>query len=555
MNLPTSADCGLRALGLSILAATALIGCGGSDDAGAPAPAAPPAISSMSPADACTTLNGTAVAASAIALATTGAKVTATALQPASGTGPTAVGEYCRVQGVINPVDRTAPVISFQLNLPSTWNNKAFQLMGGGYDGSVITGTGGVPGSGGIGTPLARGYATFGSDSGHAGSAVEASFALNQEALENYLGDQLRKTRDVAMQLINTRYGSAPSRTYAGGGSGGGREALYVADRWPALYDGVISYYPAWSLTAMLTNYNRIAKALAAPGAWSNPTKQTLVFNAVTAACDALDGAADGLVGNVAACHFDPQTLRCAGGTDTGNTCLSDAQIAGFNAYATGLALPFALANGTNSYPAYNMFNGAANLTGAMGSLAPVTPSTTQMAFAHYIGESFVRYWITGDANDDSLQFDINSVGYFRQRAQYISSRQDITPDLSAFAAKGGKVLMLHGQADPIIPTASAEDYYNRIVASMGAPSVASFLKFYEVPGYGHGNGAFNVSWDSITALENWVEHGAVPVAQVARDANASQNNRTRPLCEYPTWPKYNGTADINAATSYACSP
>ena len=158
---------------------------------------------------------------------------------------------------------------------------------------------------------------------------------------------------------------------------------------------------------------------------------------------------------------------------------------------------------------------------------------STHRVLTHYIGESFVRFWVTGDPSYDSLQFDINSLGYFRQRAVYISTRQDITPNLSPFAAKGGKVLMLHGAADQLIPTASAEDFYGRIVTSMGAASVASFLKFYEVPGYGHGNGAFNVSWDSVVALEAWVEHGTAPSAQTARDSNASQNNRTRPLCEY----------------------
>jgi feruloyl esterase len=500
-------------------------------------------------------LNATTIAASSLALPTTGAKVTSAALQAASGTGSTAVGEYCKVVGVINPVDPTAPPINFQVNLPSNWNQKAMQLMGGGYDGTVVTGTGNVPGAAGLPTPLARGYATFGSDSGHSGSALEASFALNDEALENYMGNQLRKTRDVAMQLISKRYGTAPSRTYAAGGSGGGREALYVADRWPELYDGVIAYYPAWSLTAMLTNYTRIAQALAAPGAWPNPAKQALIFNAVTTACDSLDGATDGVVSNVAACHFEPQALRCPDGSDSGDSCLSDAQIAGVSSYASKLTLPFSLANGTSSYPAFSIFNGAASLTGAAGSLAPVTPSTTQMAFAHFIGESFIRYWITRDPNYDALTFDLNfsTAGYFRHRMQYISSRQDISTNLSPFASKGGKVLMLHGQADAIIPVATAEDFYNALVSSMGAASVQSFMRFYEAPGYAHGNGAFNVSWDSVTALENWVERGTAPTAQTIRDSNATSNNRTRPLCDFPAWPKYNGTGDINAASSFTC--
>lgn len=97
------------------------------------------------------------------------------------------------------------------------------------------------------------------------------------------------------------------------------------ADRWPNLYDGVVAYYPAWSLTAMLTNYTSISKTLAAPGAWSNPAKQGLLKSSVVAACDALDGVTDGVVSHVAACTFAPQSLHCPCGMDTGVTCLSDA--------------------------------------------------------------------------------------------------------------------------------------------------------------------------------------------------------------------------------------
>lgn len=123
--------------------------------------------------------------------------MTPTAIVAPSGTGATVVGEYCRVTGTIASVDRTAPPIQFSLALPTQWNSKAIQLMGGGYDGNVVAGSGNTPGSFGLPTPLTRGYAGFGSDSGHSGSASEASFGLNQEALKNYLGDQLRKTRDV----------------------------------------------------------------------------------------------------------------------------------------------------------------------------------------------------------------------------------------------------------------------------------------------------------------------------------------------------------------------
>lgn len=320
---------------VTFVAVISLTGCGGSSEGAA----TDTSLAQMSPADACIALRDTRIVTSQIALPTAGARITTTSLQATSGSGASAVGEYCLVQGFISPVDPTAPAINFQVNLPSTWNGKTVHQMGGGYDGSVVTGTGNVPGGSGSQTPLGRGYVTYGSDSGHSGSAFDASFGLNEEALGNYLGDQLRKTRDTAAHLVQRRYGRAPTRAYAAGGSGGGREALYVADRWPELYDGVIAYFPAWSLTAMLTNYTRISKALAAPGAYPNVAKQTLLNNAVIATCDALDGVADGIVSNVAACHFDPIALRCPGGVDTGNTCLSDAQIAGVSAYAAPLTL------------------------------------------------------------------------------------------------------------------------------------------------------------------------------------------------------------------------
>lgn len=541
----------LRLLTATFITVGLQAGCGGGGDDTPPAPA--PAPIPATAAEACSALNGFTIAPADITFPTSGATVTATTLVAPSGTGATAVGEYCKATGTIQPVDRAAPPIRFDIALPTTWNNKAMHLMGGGYDGSVVAGSGSVPGASGLATPVARGYAGFGSDSGHAGSALEASFALNAEALENYLGDQLRKTRDVAMKVIARRYGTAPTKTYSAGGSGGGREALYVADRWPTLYDGVIAYYPAWSLTAMLTNYTVISRKLAAPGAWSTPAKQQLLAASVVSACDALDGAVDGMVSNVAACTFDPQTIRCAGGADTGDTCLSDAQITGFTAYAAPLSFPYTLANGTNSYAAFNIFN--AGTVPSDGTVAPANPSTFAMPFATAIGDSFARFWIYGDPSFNALTFDLNANGYVQQREQYISSRQDINPNLSAFAAKGGKIIIVHGQADPLIPSGSSDELYTRATASMGVPLTTSFIKYFRVPGYGHGSGAFNVSYDSITALEKWVESSTAPTAQVARDANAATSTRTRPLCEFPAWPRYNGTGDINLAASFSCTP
>jgi feruloyl esterase len=132
---------------------------------------------------------------------------------------------------------------------------------------------------------------------------------------------------------------------------------------------------------------------------------------------------------------------------------------------------------------------------------------------------------------------------------------QDINKtDLSAFQAKGGKILMAHGMSDALVSTRSSEDYFRRLQSAMGSAAVDSFVRYYEIPGYGHSlSTVFNAAWDSLTALENWVEQGSAPVSQVVADT-AGIPGRSRPLCEFPAWPRYNGAGDVNLAASFSCA-
>ena len=182
---------------------------------------------------ACAGLNGLTVAAQAIGLPTTGVVVTSAAVVPAAGAGVAQVAEYCKVLGDINPVDPTAPKIKFQVNLPNNWNGKAMMFGGGGYNGVLATGLGNVPaGPTDKPAPLARGYATFGSDSGHqanANGSRDGIFGANDEALKNFSSDAIKKVRDAAITIIQTRYAAAVQKTYFAGGSTGGR---VLRGRW-----------------------------------------------------------------------------------------------------------------------------------------------------------------------------------------------------------------------------------------------------------------------------------------------------------------------------------
>jgi feruloyl esterase len=195
----------------------------------------------------CASLAGKTIGATDIGLPTTGASLTAATLVAATAPQNTN-GEYCLVTAAIHPVDPTAPNILIEVNLPTTWNNKALQMGGGGYNGTVRTGLGTVP-AGTSTAPLAQGYATFGGDSGHEGAG--ASFARNHESLVNYGYAALKKTHDVALKVINTYYGQKPRRVYFAGGSTGGREALTVAARFPRDYDGVLAEAPTANFTGL----------------------------------------------------------------------------------------------------------------------------------------------------------------------------------------------------------------------------------------------------------------------------------------------------------------
>ena len=535
-------------------------------------------------AKACTELGGMAIAAASIGLPTTGAVVTSAVVVPAAGTGVTAVADYCKVLGDINPVDSNAPKIKFQVNLPANWNRKAMMFGGGGYNGVIATGIGNVPaGPADKPAPLARGYATFGSDSGHQANASgsrDGTFGVNDEALKNFSSDAIKKTRDVAIAIIKARYADTVQKTYFAGGSTGGREALIAVQNWPKDFDGAIVLYPAWNAASLNLQFGRITRELAKPGAYPNRAKRKVLYDASLAACDALDGVVDGLVSNVNACNaaFNPSTallngapIRCAGGADTGDTCLSDAQIAGFNVTNTPLVLSYTLASGETSYPGFNTWGTDFGMPGAsplqptvltlsLGTEQPANPmppvagASTPPYFSTF-WDQWVRFFVTRDASFNALSLDPQNPGALQARMVELTRIQDLNKaDLSAFQARGGKILMAHGSHDALVSTRATAQYWSRIRSTMGAAKVDRFARYYEIPGYGHAvSSVFNASWDSLTTLENWVEKGTSPPSQVVSDT-AGVPGRSRPLCDYPAWAKYKGAGDVNSALSYTCT-
>ena len=525
----------------------------------------------------CSDLTGMAIPASVIGLPTTGGAVTGATVVPAAGAGAALVAEYCRVDARISPVDPSAPNILFRVALPTSWNQKALMYGGGGFDGSIPNVAGNVPaGATDKSLPVTRGYAVFASDSGHQAGArgsLDGSFGLNDEALANWGGDALKKTRDAAMFVIAARYGEAPLKSYFAGGSTGGREALQSIQRWPEDWNGAIAWYPAWNQASAMLGGQVATLALSEPGAYLNANKRLALFQSAMQACDHLDGVIDGLVSNQAACNatFDPATamlvaspLRCPGGADTGDTCLSDAQIASVRTMNEPARFAFPLARGNKEYPGYNVWGADLGITSSspvqptiiflnLGSAQPANPMPTTAPYISQQLDGVLKNIITRDLTFDPLSFDPQERSAWSLRWRELSRMIDQSPDISGFAARGGKLLLAHGLQDVLVSARATEDYYERLVQMFGKSQVEKFARFYEVAGYGHAvSSQFNATWDSLTALEQWAEGGVAPANQVTVDT-VGVPGRSRPLCDFPKWARYNGSGDVNAATSFTC--
>ncbi|MEV4318144.1 tannase/feruloyl esterase family alpha/beta hydrolase [Actinocrispum sp. NPDC049592] len=509
----------------------------------------------------CAGLDQVKIPASVMSLPTTGGRVGSASVVTKVVSGVTTV--YCQADADIFPVDPSAPHIKMRVALPYGWNGKAMMFGGGGYDGTIPDVGSNVPfGPADQPVPLARRYATFASDSGHqqgpaAVPSLDGSFGVNDEAVANFAaGDALKKTRDASLFLIRRAYGAKPAKLYFAGGSTGGREALIVAQRWPAAFDGVISAFPAWNNLSEILDLGYLAQVLSRPGGFPGPEKQGLLYTSVINACDGLDGVKDNVISNLGGCHFDPRTLRCPGGADTGPTCLSDPQITSVIAMSSPFRWPYRIASGETQYPGFPFLSGADMRTPFLGfgTTAPANPMPVTSGYGMQYWDQWVKYFLTRDPQHNSLDVDPRHPGRWLGRISRLSTIEDRNnADLRPFARAGGKLILLHGAADELVSHRSTNDFYQRVRATLGPETTLASTRYYVVPGANHANfgtPAFAAAWDSLSALERWVEQGQPPTNPIVSDTS---HNRTRPLCEYPDWPRYR-SGDPDTSSSFVCT-
>jgi len=477
---------------------------------------------------------------------------------------PLPMPPHCRVRGTIRPTADSD--IKFEVWLPlEKWNGKLQGNGNGGFAGSIN--------QVGLALSVQRGYAGVSTDTGHVATvADDASWAKGHpEKVVDYAHRAIHLMTVNAKAIVKAFYGEAPKRSYFASCSNGGRQALMSAQRYPEDYDGIIAGAPAHDWTRLMMGFIWNGAALSKPGAFIPPALAPVIQDAVNQQCDAVDGVADGLVAAPQSCNFNPEKLLCAASKTEG--CLQKAQVDALRTIYRG---PHTSA-GVRLYPGFPPGAEVGHPVPGMGwdgwVFGDVPGNSSQARF----GKNFMRHFVTGDDKWELTSFDFD-----REPAQidarFASILNATDPDLSGFAARGGKLILFHGMADAAIPFGSSIDYFDSVGKKMGAAKRDAFTRLFLAPGMQHcfagpGPSAFggnnpaeqplDPNTDLSAALEVWVEQGAAPNSVRAikpknlilafTDSKQAGVERSGLLCAYPKQSTWSGKGEAGDAANYTC--
>jgi feruloyl esterase len=463
-------------------------------------------------------------------------------------------GAFCRIKGVAAPTSDSH--IEFEVWLPPAdkWNGKYQQNGSGGSVGSI--------GLGSMVEPLAAGYATLATDNGHIsdpdapdGGSEQAWAVGHPEKAIDFAYRAVHVSSVAAKAIVEQYYGKRPSQSYFVGCSTGGRQALMEATRYPDDFNGILAGAPAWHWTNQMTN--AIWNTQAAFKDPSAITEQSvaILHKAVMDKCDALDGVKDGVISDPRRCTFEPKTIQCKAGQSA--ECLTPVQVdAAERIY-----------NGSHKSDGTRIFQGYAK-----GSELN-WPRIWAGKFPGGSAWDFWRQTVSQDKQEaygSPFDFDKDTGKMLDGKlgSESFSDAYNAKTDLTAFKARGGKIIQYHGWADQQISPYASVDYYNKTVAKMSKADRDSFYRLYMLPGIYHcsgGPGVGNIGdssaavshdpeHDLVAAIDAWVTKNQAPTVLIGSHLDeAKKVDRTRPLCPYPEEAKYNGTGDINDAKNFVC--
>ena len=201
---------------------------------------------------------------------TSAQQVTAGAFVPPGATAPPApvkgLPAFCRVMATIKPAKDSD--IKVEVWLPLTgWNGKYRGQGNGGFAGQITYPR--------MAVAIAEGYATASTDTGHAASDLDASWALGHpDKIIDFGWRAIHEMTVKAKAIIQAFYGEPARHSYFSACSNGGRQGLMEAQRFPADYDGIIAGAPANYWTKVFATFIWDIQAMQAdPAATSAPKR------------------------------------------------------------------------------------------------------------------------------------------------------------------------------------------------------------------------------------------------------------------------------------------
>ena len=443
---------------------------------------------------------------------------------------------FCRVEATARPTSDSD--IKFEVWIPpaEAWNGKFEGVGNGGYSGAI--------GYAALATALRRGYATASTDTGHAGDDMKFGQG-HPEKIADWAWRSVHVMTDAAKLIVRDHAGKLPDRAYFNGCSSGGHQALSEAQRFPDDYDGIIAGDPA---------NNRIRQTFAFLWSWTAThtkdglpiipaTKLSIITKAAIDACDGNDGLKDGVIDDPRRCHFDPARLLCKNGSDDA-TCLTQAQVEAVKKVYDGVKSP---------RTGEQIFTGWPRGSEGFGESPLQSWRAYVMDPPEPMRVGFFRYFLFHDPNWDWHTIDWDrDLAYAEQRLPIMAA---VEHDLTPFKKHGGKLLMYTGWSDPVVPPQDTAAYYEAVVKTMGGMDrTREFFRFFTAPGMGHcGGGPGPNQFDTLAALEQWVEKGAAPDKLIASHITNGKVDRTRPLCLYPLVARWKGAGSSDDAVNFSC--
>jgi feruloyl esterase len=496
---------------------------------------------------------------------------------------------YCEVIGAIpTSTYGQAGLVEFEVALPAAWNGRFVFAGGGGYVGSLSVGAADFP------VALEEGYAAATTDAGHesalgALAELDGSYALladgqpNQAGREDFSYRAVHLSTVVSQALTEAYYETSSMKSYFDGCSTGGRQAMVEAQKFPNDYNGIVAGDPAIGIPIAGFSWNEQA-LLASSDDYLPPAQVELLDQAVLSECDGLDGVVDGLIQDPRKCHFNPATIKCSSSVTT--NCLTAGQVATVEAFYSGAKTKL----GLQLYPGYTASDPGGDdgweewstgfTTPEFGVPDPwgasPLPEFEEAPFQWTFQDQFMKYYLFDNPDADSLSFNFGDSDEVFNLVQLSTAYQGNgqNPNLTPFFAHGGKLLMYHGWSDPALTPFVSVDYYNAAaqlangnrgympVSRNVPPDVYDRLRenarLFMVPGMHHCEGGPGPNvFDSLTPLVEWEESGTAPdniiAAHYENNDLSEPIDRTMPLCAYPETAVYDGTGNVDVASSWTC--